>query len=105
MWEAFKPFDAYTLNARIYPALTAGLPTMALPFVAVRWDQFGLSNVFILTASSILLYGLSNVARRRGLKVEERLGTRATPYLWYQSDPAISNVSKERYKAFIASEL
>lgn len=33
--DIFKQFDTYNLKARVFPALIAGLPTLALLFVIV----------------------------------------------------------------------
>ncbi len=101
----FKPFDGYTLRARITPALLASLPSLALPFVLVPWDHLGLSNAIVSVMSFLLLFAFADVARRMGLRVEQKLNTRATPELWYRSDNRVPNASKDQYRAFIATKI
>lgn len=105
MIEALKYFDAYTVRARIVPALIAGLPCLAFLFVTVPWDSFGLSNALILTMCFVLLYAFADLARSRGRKVEAKLNTRQTPHLWHRADRQIPQISKDNYRSFIAGVL
>lgn len=105
MLGLFKQFDAYTLRARVFPALIAGLPTLVLLFVMVPWDRLDLSQVIATTMGFVLLFAFADVARRSGRKVEAKLGTRATPELWHHDNDEIDSLSKARYKTFIASKL
>ncbi|MBY2914153.1 hypothetical protein [Rhizobium leguminosarum] len=100
-----KQFDFYTIRARIYPALLAGLPSFALLFIGLRWDHLRVSNVIVGSMSLLLLFALADIARRAGRSVETRLGTRGTPELWLNENAAIDRVSKDRYKAFVAQQL
>lgn len=101
----FKPFDGYTMRARITPALLASLPSLALPFVLVPWNHLGLSNAIVSVMSFLLLFAFSDVVRRTGLRVERKLKTRATPELWYRSDHRLPTASKNLYREFIAGKL
>jgi hypothetical protein len=100
-----KPFDAYTLRARILPSLLAGLPALALPFVVVPWNRLGLSNLIVTTMSLVLLYAFADVARRSGYRVERRLGTRSTPELWHRANKELPNSTKDLYRPFLAAAL
>ncbi|MDR9775023.1 hypothetical protein RJJ65_20670 [Rhizobium hidalgonense] len=105
MGGIFKQFDFYTIRARIFPALLAGLPTFALLFVGLRWDHLHLSNVIVGGMSLLLLFALADIARRTGKDVEKRLGTRATPELWLNDNDALDRITKDRYKAYVAQQL
>lgn len=101
----FKPFDAYTVRARIIPSLLAGLPSLAVPFVLVPWNRLGLSNLIVTTMSLVLLYAFADLARRSGYGVERRLGTRSTPELWHRSNMELPNSTKDLYRPFVAAAL
>ncbi len=102
MLDAFKLFDPYGLRARLFPALIAGLPTLAFLFVLVPWDHLGLSHAIAASMGAVLLFAFADVARRTGKGVEAKLGTRATPELLRHDNDVFDRASKERYKAFLA---
>lgn len=101
----FKPFDTYTVRARIIPSLLAGLPSLALPFVLVPWNRLGLSNLIVTIMSFVLLYAFADLSRRSGYRVERRLGTRSTPELWHRSNKELPNSTKDLYRPFVAAAL
>lgn len=105
LFDAVKLFDAYTVRARVFPALLAFFPTLALLFVLVPWDRFRLSNGIVSAMSLVLLYGAADLAQRRGKVVEAKLGTRQTPELWHRSDAEIPEPSKAKYRAFMATKI
>ena len=105
LWGAFKLFDAYTIRARILPALIAGLPSISLPFVLVPWSHLGISNVVFSTMSFVLLYAFADFARRGGYSVEERLGTRSTPELWHRSNNELPNGTKDQFRSFVSTKI
>lgn len=101
----FKPFDGYMVRARILPALLAGLPSLALPFVVVPWDNLGLSNAIVTVMSFALFFAFADVAKRCGYLVEKRLGTRSTPQLWHRANKELPNATKDLYRPFVAAAL
>lgn len=105
LWGAFKLFDAYTIKARILPALIAGLPSISLPFVLVPWDHLGISNIVFSTMGFVLLYAFADFARRGGYSVEKRLGTRSTPELWHRSNHELPNGTKDQFRSFISTQI
>ena len=105
MNELFKYFDAYTLKARVFPALVAGLPTLALLAVVVPWDHLGLPHATAAAAALVLLFAFADVARRTGKRVQAKLGTGATPEQWRRDNPDLGEAAKERYRAFIGKKL
>ena len=56
--------DTYTIKARIFPALLAVLPGLALAAVMVSWRQLGISHVIATGAAMVLMYAFSDLARR-----------------------------------------
>lgn len=100
-----KHFDTYNLKARVFPALIAGLPTLALLFMLVPWDRIGLPHITAGTMGIVLLFAFADAARRTGYRVERKLGTRATPELWHRGNSDIPEGIKDRYRAFVASKI
>jgi hypothetical protein len=60
MIDLFKQFDTYSLKARVFPALVAGLPILALLFVLVPWDHLGLPEATKTNLSQEAQRGLSD---------------------------------------------
>ena len=105
MTELFNYFDAYTLKARVFPALVAGLPTLALLVVIVPWNHLGLPHITAAVAALVLLFAFADVARRTGKHVQAKLRTGATPEQWRRDNPDLAEAAKDRYRAFIAKKL
>lgn len=105
MSDLFGHFDAYTMRARVFPALVAGLPTLALLAVSVPWDHLGLPHATAGATALVLLFAFADVARRAGRRVQARLETGATPDQWCRDDPDLPAAAKDRYRAFVADEM
>ena len=105
MREVFGFFDAYTLRARVFPALVAGLPTLALLAVVVPWSDPGPPHAIAVAAGLILLFAFADVARRTGRHVQTKLGTGTTPEQWRRDNPDIPETAKDLYRAFVAHKL
>lgn len=105
MMSVFKQFDTYSLKARVFPALIAGLPTLASLFMLVPWDHVGLPHITATVMGGVLLFAFADVARSTGKRVQEKLGTGATPEQWHRGNPDIADVAKNRYRTFVASKL
>ena len=105
MINYFKYFDPYSLKARVFPALIAGLPVLALLFVLVPWNHVGLPHLTATGMGIVLLFAFVDVGRRAGKHVQAKLGTGATPEQWYRGNPDVSEGAKDRYSAFIAKQL
>lgn len=103
--DILKQFDAYNLKARVFPALIAGLPTLALLFVIVPWDHLGLSHVIAGAMSVVLLFAFADLARHRGKSVEAKLASNATPEQWHRGNPDVPEGSKDRFRTFVAGQL
>jgi hypothetical protein len=66
-----------------------------------------MSNVVVTFAVLVLVYALSDWARKAGKDIEPRLylemGGNPSVTMMYRSDSAIDNASKDRYRTFLAS--
>ncbi|MER2269139.1 hypothetical protein [Methylobacterium oxalidis] len=105
MMDFFKQFDTYSLKARVFPALIAGLPTLALLFMLVPWDRIGPPHLTASAMGLVLLFAFADVARRTGRHVETKLGTRSAPEQWHRGNADVAEGAKDRYRAFIADKL
>lgn len=100
--------NRYELNARLKPALLAGLPAL---IVAVFWypGAWSFAGTLVAAASACgVLYALAQFARRRGRAVEAVLnrdvGRNHTARLLTHLDDAIFEETKARYYAYLRSQ-
>mgnify|MGYP007126061555 CR=1 FL=1 len=109
MWKTEMFPDTYTVKARIFPAILATLPVLVLAAAIVSWQQLGISHVVVTGLSSILLYALSDLARRRGKSLEDTLyhnmGGKPSTSMLRHRDSRFDAVTKERWCKFLASRL
>jgi hypothetical protein len=101
-----KVTDPYERQARLYPALLAGLPIIVMATIL-----YG-SNSIVTAASTVAascggLYLLGNIARERGRRLEpilyESWGGKPTTQLLRHRDRNIESPTKRRYHAFLSS--
>tara|TARA_B110001469_G_scaffold79498_1_gene75205 strand:- start:467 stop:1198 length:732 start_codon:yes stop_codon:yes gene_type:complete len=101
--------DRYTMKARVFPAVIAWAPALALAIVCIAWDSFSLTDAFTAIASLALLVALADIARKHGKKVEMKLlkkwGGLPSLHMLRHRDTTIDNVTKRRYLKFIAEKL
>ena len=105
MTDLFKQFDAYSLKARVFPALIAALPTLALLVVLVPWDDLGLPHLTAAATGLVLLFAFADLGRRTGRHVQAKLGTGATPEQWHRGNSDVPEGAKDRYRAFLAKQI
>jgi hypothetical protein len=102
----FKILDAYSLRARLFPAILATAPAIAALALLISWERIALSNIVVTTTLVVLVFALADFARRLGLRVEPRLyaemGGKPSVTMFRRSDAAIETSTKNRYRAFIA---
>ena len=103
-----KVTDPYERQARLYPALLAGLPLIVMATVL-----YGTNSV-ITAAGSVLascgvLYLLTNIARERGKRIEPILfecwGGKPTTQLLRHRDRTIERPTKQRYHKFLSEKV
>lgn len=107
--EFFKFFDAYSIRARLFPAIVAAAPALAAMALLISWRSFGLSNAIASIGVLVLLYAIADFARARGRAIEEELlaehGGKPSITMFRRIDGTIDAGSKDRYRAFLADQL
>nr|WP_314481822.1 hypothetical protein [uncultured Pseudomonas sp.] len=103
--ELLKQFDTYSLKARVFPAIIAGLPTLALLFIIVPWDHLGISQAVAALMGFILVFAFADMARHRGKNIQVKLGSGETPEQWHRKNSDISETSKNIFRPYMAIQL
>ncbi|WP_342710042.1 hypothetical protein AAFG13_37625 [Bradyrhizobium sp. B124] len=73
MTRVLPKFDTYTVYARLFPAIIAAAPAIALAWAVIAGKEVRLVQAISGTALTVLLMVLADVARRRGKAIEPRL--------------------------------
>jgi hypothetical protein len=104
-----KIFDAYSLRARLFPAIIAAAPALAALALLISWKTFELSNAIATVAIVVLLFAIADLARARGRAIEpmlyKRQGGKPSIVMFWRNDPTIDDALKERYRIFLADQL
>lgn len=107
--EVFKFFDAYSVRARLFPAIIAAAPALAALMLLISWKSFGLSNLVATFGMLVLLWGIADFSRSRGRTIEGELhaehGGLPSITMFRRDDVTIDAGSKDRYRAFLAGKL
>lgn len=107
--EFLKIFDAYSLRARLFPAIIAAAPALAAIALLISWKTFELSTAIATIAIAVLLFAIADFARARGRAIEPKLyeeqGGKPSIVMFRRNDPTIDDVLKERYRNFLAAQL
>lgn len=107
--ELFKFFDAYSVRARLFPAIIAAAPALTAFALLISWKSFGLSNLVATLGMLVLLFAIADFSRARGRAIEGKLytehGGMPSISMFRRNDETIDGGSKERYRNFLASEL
>jgi hypothetical protein len=104
-----NPLDAYTMRARLVPAVIAGAPAFAFAAIFVSWGKLGLPHLIAGTALTVLFAAFADVARRRGRAIEPsiiaKLGGLPTTVTLRHRDPTYDTATKAGFHQFIAAKL
>lgn len=107
--EIFKFFDAYSVRARLFPAIIAAAPALAALTLLISWKTFGLSNMIASLGLLVMLFAIADFSRARGRKIEstiyEEQGGIPSITMFRRNDKTIDGSSKERYREFLAGKL
>lgn len=103
--EFLKQFDTYSIKARVFPAIIAGLPTLALLFIIVPWDHLGISQAIASFMGVVLVFAFADMARHRGKNIQTKLGSGETPEQWHRDNSDLPEVSKSLFRNFVADHL
>jgi hypothetical protein len=102
-------FDAYSLRARLLPAILGAAPALAAVLLLISWRTFELSSIVGVLGSLALVYALSDWARKEGKKIEPRIynemGGKPSVTIMFRSDDTIDQLSKDRYRTFLAGKI
>jgi branched-subunit amino acid ABC-type transport system permease component len=101
--------DTYARQARLYPALLAGAPLVAIAVGVYGQRLEPKAGLITLLASFGVIYLLTNVARELGKRIEEVLyaswGGKPTTQLLRHRDSTLDSVTKARYHVFLSTKL
>jgi hypothetical protein len=101
--------DAYTFRARLFPAVIGAAPALAAVALLISWKTLELSNIVATIGLLVLIYALADWARKRGQDLQpglyEQMGGKPSVTMMYRSDSSIDQVSKDRYRAFLATKI
>lgn len=107
--DVFKLFDAYTLRARLFPAIVAAAPALAALALLISWKSFGLSNLIATLGILVLLFAIADFSRSRGRAIEGKLyaghGGMPSITMFRRNDATLDAGSKDRYREFLAGKL
>jgi len=107
--DVFKLFDAYSLRARLFPAIIAAAPALAALALLISWKSFGLSNLVATLGLLVLLFAIADLSRSRGKAIEGKLydehGGMPSITMFRRNDTTLDAGSKDRYREFLAGKL
>lgn len=107
--DVFKLFDAYSLRARLFPAIIAAAPALAALALLISWKSFGLSNLVATLGLLVLLFAIADLSRSRGKAIEGKLyaehGGMPSITMFRRNDATLDAGSKDRYREFLAGKL
>ncbi|WP_193760459.1 hypothetical protein [Bradyrhizobium yuanmingense] len=102
-------FDKYTLFARLFPAMIAAAPAIALAWTVIAGKEVKLVQAIAGTALTVLLMVFADVARRRGKAIAprlvERMGGLPSITMLRHGDTTFDTATKARMHAFLAARL
>jgi hypothetical protein len=105
----FKFLDAYSLRARLFPAILGAAPALAALALLISWRQLHLSNIIATITLFVLLFALADFARKLGVHIEPKIygemGGKPSVTMFRRSDHTIEEATKERYRNFIAGKI
>ena len=105
----FKFLDAYTLRARLFPAVLAAAPALAAFALLISWEKIALSNMISTGALLVLLFALADFARKQGLRIEpgiyDEMGGKPSITIFRRGDPKINEQAKDQYRQFIGEKI
>lgn len=107
--DIFKFFDAYSIRARLFPAIIAAAPALAALTLLLSWETFGLSNLIASLGLLVMLFAIADFSRARGRKIESKIYEEQSGIpsitMFRRNDQSIDGSSKERYREFLAGKL
>lgn len=97
--------DAYIIRARLFPAILAISPFIALVAITVSWNTLSLPQAITTVAIGVLFFAFADLARRLGKYTEKDLfratGGVPSSTLLMHSDKTFDPATQKRYRKFI----
>lgn len=107
--NAFKIFDAYSLRARLFPALFASASLIAALATLVPWDRLSWMHAIAGSAVPVILFIAADIARRAGKSTEngyyKKWGGVPTTRMLRHRDDTLDADTKKAYLAFVAGKI
>jgi hypothetical protein len=107
--SVFKFLDAYSLRARLFPAILGAAPALAALALLISWEKVALSNTIASAGLLVLVFALADFARRLGVYVEPKIyaemGGKPSVTMFRRSDKTIEEATKDRYRTFISGKI
>jgi hypothetical protein len=104
-----NPLDAYTMRARLVPAVITGAPAFAFAAIFVSWGTIGWTHLIAGTALTVLFAVFADVARRRGRAIEPiivaKMGGLPTTVTLRHRDATYDAATKADFHRFITAKL
>ena len=101
--------DSYTFYTRLFPAVIAIAPALALAAMLIPWDRISLSHAIVTIAIAVLLMVFADIARRRGKAVEPwivgRMGGLPSTTMLRHHDRTFDTATKARLHRFLSAKL
>ncbi|RVH78249.1 hypothetical protein CN203_11030 [Sinorhizobium meliloti] len=102
-------FDLYTIKARLFPAIVAVVPAIALAVALIEFKGFDFSQVWATIGLAVLLYVFSGIAREAGKRMERKIflenGGKPTFDVLRYEDREFSDIAKKRYLTFLSRKI
>ncbi len=108
--QVTKFLDAYTLRARLFPAIIGAAPAFAAIALLISWDKIALSNLVSTGGLLVIVYALADAARSRGARLEPKIyqemgGKPSITMFRRTGDETIAETTKDRYRSFVAGKI
>jgi hypothetical protein len=107
--SAFKILDAYSLRARLFPALFASAPLLVAIVVLVPWDRLSWMHAIAGIAVPVILFIAADIARRAGKRKEpdfyKKWDGMPTTRMLRHRDGTLDASTKAAYLAFLAGKV
>jgi hypothetical protein len=104
--DALKFFDAYSLRARLFPALIASAAAIVLLAALVPWDRLSWAHALASVGVIVILYAMADFARRRGRAIEpgliRQMGGLPSTTMLRHSDTTFDAGAKARMHKFLS---
>lgn len=101
--------DAYAVRARLFPAVLAIAPAIALFLLGATWANPGIPELVTALAVGVLFFAAADLARRLGKRRERKLfastGGRPQNLELSRADTTFDEDTKNRYREFLAGKL